>query len=189
MNNVELFSILMARVVFAAGVLLYGAFALLTVLLNEERLAKIEPLPRNKWIGLIGGWIALAVCVPHAAVVSPAFLLPFLWPIAIAVPVLGFFFVDYPAARALGGILILMGYYLVHYTFEFKTPGFPVLAVAGWIIGVAGIWISGKPCSMRDYLRLAGRKRGFKYSCTAAWAGLALLSLWALIMTGHGGAA
>lgn len=189
MNDIELFSKLVAEVVFASGVLLYGAVAVLTALLNGQRLEKIEPLPRNKWIGLVGGWIALAICVPHAAVVAPAFLLPFLWPIAIAVPILGFFFVDYPTARALGGVLILMGYYLVHCTFEFRTPGFPVLAVAGWMIGIAGIWISGKPCAMRDYLRLAGRRRSFRYICTGVWAAASLLSLWALVMTGRGGAA
>lgn len=189
MSDTEFLYGVMAKLVFAFGVCLYGSAAVLTFVLNETRLVKVEPLPRNKWIGLVAGWIALAVCVPHAAVVSPAFLLPFLWPIAIIVPILGFFFVDYPAARALGGILILMGYYLVHYTFDFRTPGFPVLAVAGWLIGIAGIWISGKPCSMRDYLRLAGRSRSFRLSCGAAWSIAALLSLWALIMTGTGGAA
>ena len=189
MSDIELLHGIIAKVVFAMGACLYGFAAVLTAALNEARLEKVESLPRNKWIGLVVGWIALAVCVPHAEVVAPAFLHPFLWPIAVIVPILGFFFVDYPAARSLGGGLILMGYYLVHYTFDFRTPGFPVLAVIGWLIGIIGIWISGKPCAMRDYLRLAGRSRSFRFSCAAGWGVAAVLSLWALIMTRTGGAA
>ena len=101
-------------------------------------------------------------------------------------PLLGFFYVDYPAARAVGGLLILAGYSLVHYTFDFRTPGFPLLAVAGWIAGIAGIWISGKPCAMRDYFRMAAEKVWFRRLCAAFWCVGALLCIWALVMTREG---
>ena len=175
-----------AMVTFASGSLMALAALFLTLTAVPERVAKLEKLTRNRWIGLFGGWIALALCVPHAVVVSPAFLLPFLWPIAVAVPLLGFFYVDYPAARAVGGLLILAGYCLVHYTFDFRTPGFPLLAVAGWIAGIAGIWISGKPCAMRDYFRMAAEKVWFRRLCTACWSIGALLCIWALVMTRDG---
>ena len=175
-----------ALVTFASGLLLSVAALFLTLYAVPGRVTFPERLPRNKWIGLFGGWIALALCVPHAVVVSPAFLLPFLWPIAVAVPLLGFFYVDYPAARAVGGLLILAGYSLVHYTFDFRTPFFPLLAVAGWIAGIAGIWISAKPCAMRDYFRLAAEKVWFRRLCAAVWAVGALLCIWALIMTREG---
>ena len=177
---------LWAMATFVSGSLMSLAALWLTLAAAPERVGKLEKLTRNRWIGLFGGWIALALCVPHAVVVSPAFLLPFLWPIAVAVPLLGFFYVDYPAARAVGGLLILAGYSLVHYTFDFRTPGFPLLAVAGWIAGIAGIWISGKPCAMRDYFRMAAEKVWFRRLCAAFWCVGALLCIWALVMTREG---
>jgi len=178
-----------ARSAFVSAVLFFAAAAVLTLLAVPERLPKVEPLPRNRWIGLFGGWIALAICVPHAVVVSPDFLLPLLWPLAVTVPLLGFFFVDYPAARAVGGLLILQGYALVHYPFDFSTPGFPVLAVTGWLAGIAGIWISAQPCVMRDYLRLAARSAGFRFSAASLWGVAALLGVWALVATREGAGA
>jgi hypothetical protein len=74
----------------------------------------------------------------------------------------------------------------VHYTFDFRTPGFPLLAVAGWIAGIAGIWISGKPCAMRDYFRMAAEKVWFRRLCAAFWCVGALLCIWALVMTREG---
>ena len=179
--------IVWGRTAFVSGILLYLCGALLTLAARPEKVEKFERFARNKWIGLFDGWIALALCVPHAVVVSPQFLLPLLWPIALAVPVLGFFFVDYPAARAVGGLLILLGYALVHYTFDFHTPGFPLFAFLGWLTGIAGIWISGKPCAMRDYFRLASRRKSFRYLCTALWGVAALFAVWALVMTRDGG--
>ena len=113
--------------------------------------------------------------------VSPDFLLPFLWPLAVVTPILGFFFVDYPAARAVGGLLILQGYTLVHYPFDLVLPGFPVLAVTGWLAGIAGIWVSAQPWAMRDYLRLAARSKIFRLTGSLLWGAAALLGLGALI--------
>ena len=186
MNEILLTQFFWARVTFSAGVLVFAAAAVLTLLSNESRLSTFEPLARNRWIGLIAGWAALALCVPHAVVVAPGFLIPWLWPVALIVPILGFFTLDYPGARALGGALILLGYYLVHFSFDFRTPGFPVIAAAGWLAGIAGIWISGKPCAMRDYFRMVSRRRMIRLLCGAFWGVEMLLSLWALIMTEGG---
>ncbi|MBQ9755725.1 MAG: hypothetical protein IJV93_13370 [Lentisphaeria bacterium] len=187
MVDSELSQIFWGRCAFGSGVFLYLLIGILSFAASPERVTKFEALARNKWIGLFGGWIALALCVPHAVVVSPAFLLPFLWPIAIVVPILGFFFVDYPAARAAGGLLILLGYSLVHYTFDFRTPGFPVFAFLGWFTGIAGIWISGKPCALRDYFRMVCRKKQFRLICGGVWSMGVLMALWALFMTREGG--
>ena len=183
----EITQIFWGRAAFCSGLLLFLCAAVLTFAALPERVGKFEQLARNRWIGLVGGWIALALCVPHAVVVSPQFLIPFLWPLAVTVPLLGFFFVDYPAARAVGGGLILLGYSLVHFSFDLRTPGFPGIVVLGWLTGIAGIWISGKPCSMRDYFRLAARKKWFRGVCTGLWSAAALLALWALAATRDGG--
>lgn len=187
MNGLGLSHLFWARSAFVSAVFFFGALAGLTACTVPARLEKIEPLPRNCWIGLAGGWIALALCVPHAAVVSPDFLLPFLWPLAVVTPVLGFFFVDYPAARAVGGLLILQGYTLVHYPFDLVLPGFPVLAVTGWLAGIAGIWVSAQPWAMRDYLRLAARSKIFRLTGSLLWGAAALLGLGALIASFGGG--
>lgn len=187
MVDAEISQIFWGRSAFCSGIFLYLTAAVLTFAALPERVTKFEALARNKWIGLFGGWIALALCVPHAVVVSPAFLLPFLWPVAIVVPILGFFFVDYPATRAAGGLLILLGYSMVHYTFDFRTPGFPAFAVLGWLTGIAGIWVSGKPCAMRDYFRLACSKKEFRLICGGVWCVGVLMALWALLMTRDGG--
>lgn len=187
MLSSEIPQIFWARGAFSSCVLILAAAGCLTFLALPGKEKSFEALSRNRWIGLAGGWIALALCVPHAVVVTPQFLMPFLWPIAIAVPILGFFFVDHPAARAVGGLLILLGYYLVHFTFEFRTPGFPAFAFLGWLIGIAGIWISGKPCAMRDYFRLAAKKKWFRLLCGILWCCGALMTVWALAVTREGG--
>ena len=188
MNEPVISLISWGRIAFLSGIAFYLCISVLSFAAVPEKVEKFERLARNKYVGLFGGWLALALCVPHAVVVSPGFLIPFLWPIALVVPVLGFFFVDYPAARAVGGLLILLGYSLIHYTFDFRTPGFPYFAFLGWLTGIAGIWISGKPCAMRDYFRLCAGKVWFRYLGTALWGVAALSALWALVMTREGGA-
>lgn len=187
MLSQELSPLFWGRTAFFSGILLYLSIGILTFAALPGRVKTFEALSRNKWIGLFGGWIALALCVPHAVVVSPAFLLPFLWPLAVAVPILGFFFVDYPAARAAGGLLILLGYSMVHYTFDFRTPGFPAYAFLGWLTGIAGIWVSGKPCAMRDYFRMTAEKGWFRILCGVLWCLAALAAAAALITTNSGG--
>lgn len=177
----------MACAAFCSGIVLCAGTAALTVRAVPESISQLEKFTRNRWIGMILGWIVLALCVPHAVVVSPGFLLPLLWPLAVIVPILGFFYVDYPCARSLGGAFILLGYYFVHFTFDFHTPGAPVLAVAGWLIGIVGIWVSGKPCALRDYFRMAASNKKFRLICTGAWSVCTLLFLWALVMTRQGG--
>ena len=134
---------------------------------DEERLSKLEKLTRERWSGMFMGWVALALCVPHAEVVSPAFLIPLLWPLAAVIPVLCFFYIDYCMARAFAGLVIIYAYDLVHSVYESKIPLAAVVTVAAWLIGIAGIWISGKPCALRDWFRISAKKRRWKYLCAA----------------------
>ncbi len=154
--------LLLTRIGFALGAVVAAGIAFGCFRLSERNLGKVESWPRNRFWGMVLGWIALAVCVPHAAAVSPGFLLPFLWPLAAAVPVLGYFYVDYPLARSVGGLAILGGYYMIHLGFEFHTPLLPLYAVLGWILGIGGIWVSGKPHSLRDWLRANARSRRWR---------------------------
>ncbi|MDR0931745.1 MAG: hypothetical protein LBM70_01825 [Victivallales bacterium] len=165
-----------------AGVLGVG-LTVWTVRLAPGNLERFESWPRAKAPGMIIGWIVLALCVPHAAVVSPGFLIPLLWPLAIGVPILGYFFVDYPLSRALGGAAILGAYYLVHKSFELHTPMFGVIALLSWILGIAGIWISGKPCALRDWIRLCSRSRFWKFASAGFFAIMTLALWWGAALT------
>ena len=175
--------VMLVRIGFGVGTALSAGIAAGCFRLSERNLAVVEPWPRNRFWGMVLGWAALAICVPHAEAVSPGFLLPLLWPLAVAVPVLGYFSVDYPLARSVGGLAILGGYYLIHFGFEFHTPALPLYAVLGWILGIGGIWVSGKPCSLRDWLRLCARSRRWRLVSAGYFALLALALVAAALFT------
>jgi len=139
----------------AAALLAAGIFFLR---LDEENLSKFEPLPRNRVFGMIAGWFALIWCIPHAEAVAPGFLLPFLWPLALIVPVVSFFCLDYMTARAVGGLFIILAYEALHRAFDLDLPLAGVVAVLSWLLGACGIWISGIPYHLRDAIRLAAKK-------------------------------
>ena len=165
----------MARFVLGIAAAIAAVQGVLLWISTPERLPRLEPLPRNRAAGLILGYIALVMCVPHAEVVSPDFLVPFLWPIALIAPWVCAFYVDNPTARAVGGLMILLAYEVVHRTFECRFFGAPVCAAAAWLFGLAGIWLSGYPSAMRDALRLAARRRGFRIGAACGFGVLALL--------------
>ena len=156
--SIILWSITGAAICCASG------FAAITA--APENIKKLEQLTRNRYIGLILGWFALIMCVPHAEAVSPAFLLKLLYPLALAVPVIGFFCVDYPASRAVSGTLILCAYNLVHLAFDINVSGMSFFAVCGWISGAYGGWCSGLPWTWRDIFRKCAANAIFR-KCTA----------------------
>ena len=69
---------------------------------SRENLARREAWTRHKLCGTIMAYIAFIVCVPYAKVVSPDFLIPLLWPLALIMPIVCGWFVDYPTARGVG---------------------------------------------------------------------------------------
>ena len=174
----------MARIVLVIAAAIAAALGTLLWASTPERLPRLEPLPRNRVAGLLLGYIALVMCVPHAEVVAPDFLVPFLWPIALVAPWICVFYVDNPTARAVGGLMILFAYEVVHRTFECRFCCAPLLAVAAWGFGIAGIWLSGYPSSMRDALRLAARRRSFRFAAAGVFWALTLLFAVAAVVGG-----
>ena len=143
---------------------LYGAagYAWLGVMLwrtTAENLPRREAWTRRKLCGIVMAYIAFILCVPYAQVVSPDFLIPLLWPLALTMPVVCGLFVDYPTARGVGGLAILLSYLVVHEGFEMKIPYAPIFAVAAWISGIAGIWLSALPWKLRDLFRAGVKAR------------------------------
>lgn len=165
-----------------AGFILWLAAGLLAFKASPENIKQLEKLTRNRYIGLFLGWFALLACVPHAAAVSPAFLLKLLYPLALAVPVLGFFCIDYAASRAVSGTLILCAYNLVHLSFDINAPCSWLFAICGWLTGAFAIWCSGLPWTWRDIFRKCAENRLFR--CCAA----AIFALFSAIFIAFAGA-
>ena len=104
----------------------------------------------------------------------PDFLLPLLWPLALVMPPVCAFYVDYPNARAVGGALILAAYLAVHYGFDMELPGAPALTVLAWLVGIYGIVVSAQAWRLRDEFRAGKVRRRIEAGLLALFA-LALL--------------
>lgn len=171
-----IFEMLCGTVIFAAL-----SFALFTA--SGSHIAKLEKLTRDPRLGLIIALPALAACIPHAQIVAPGILQnpAVLWGLAIAIVLLSYFYIDYYAARALAGAVIILAYDLIHYSYEWLLPGMEFMVIMAWLSGFAGIWASGKPHALRDCFRLAASQRRFAI-CSALTALVwSLTYLWALI--------
>ena len=157
----------LATAIYFAGTVAFTLIAVWTLRRTPENLPAAEKLPRHRLAGAILGMAALIWCIPHAAVVAPGFLLPWLWPLAIVLPVLSYFHLDYLLARSVGGLAILGAYYYIHLSFDLHSPGAPLLAVLAWIFGLGGIWVSGKPCALRDWIRAGARSSRWRIGSAA----------------------
>ena len=149
---------------------------------SEKNIGDLEKLCRNKVAGLILSLPCALLCVPLAIPVSPGFLIPLLYPLAVILPVLCYFYIDYYASRGLAFLLILWAYDAIHAGFEAKIPGSAVVTVIALILGTAGIWLSAKPCSLRDLLRKAAASKKYRYPAAAAAAAGAITAFYVLIM-------
>lgn len=145
--------------------------------MNPARLPQWEGLPRNKYYGVILAFLCLLWCVPQARPIVWDWLLPWLYPLAIIFSVLGFLFLDYLFSRALGGFFILLTYYFVHEAFTFHSPATPLFAIACWCLGIGGLFISGKPHLLRDFIRKLAKSSRIRYATSAYFVVFAIFCL------------
>ena len=150
----------------AAGTAIFLLLATAFALASEKRITKVEKLTRNRVLGLLIALPALISCIPHAQIVAPGILQNplILWFLALAIPVLSYFYIDFYTARAIGGAMIILAYDVIHVAYEETLCGAAVLTVAAWLFGFAGIWMSGKPCALRDWFRLASMNKKFRFA-------------------------
>ena len=167
-----------------SGAVIFTALGCGFFLASEKTLPRLEKFCRNRVIGLIIALPALLSCVPHAQIVAPGILQnpAVLYFLALAIPVLSYFYIDFYAARAIGGAIIILAYDLIHVAYEESLSGAVIFTVAAWIFGFAGIWMSGKPAALRDWFRAAAKKNMVKYPAMAVSLFCALLFLAALFM-------
>lgn len=133
-------------------------------LLNPQNLEDREALARNQQLGVILGLLCLLWCIPHARPIVWDWLLPWLLPLTVAFAGIGYFFLDYLFARALGGLLILSAFYYLHASFSFHTPASQLFAVMCWLLGICGLFLSAKPYLLRDLIRQVAVARKWKVS-------------------------
>ncbi len=166
---------------FLAAAFFCGAFSVWYATSSEDKLAGREKIARIRWVGIVFGIPALIWCIPHAGAVAPDFLIPLFWPLAIAVPVAGYFVLDFIFSRVAAGWAIILGYQLVHLSFEGMIPGHTVFAIVGWLLGIGGIWVSGIPRHFRDAARLAARNASFRIAMTICFAAAAVIALYGAV--------
>ena len=139
MNYYNLY-VFLSFVIGIIGILL----GLMNFKLNTANIAIGEKLCRNRIAGGIIWAGCLFWCVPHTEVIIFNSLVPYLYPAAVAVSILSYFFLDYLMSRAFAGSLIIGGYYLVHSSFDYHSKIAILMALVGWGIGIWGIVISAK---------------------------------------------
>ena len=165
---------------FSAAV--YAACAVLFFQTGSDNVPHREKLCRDRWIGLALTLPATLRCVPLAIPVSPQFLLPWLWPMAVILPFLCLYLIDYYASRGLALWMITAAYGIIHSAFYCHVPGTGVVVIVQWLIGIAGIWISAKPCLMRDLFRKSAEKKYLRYTFSIAALIMSLAALYTGIM-------
>ena len=168
------------------GFAVCGCLSWLFLSVSDANIGTMEKLCRNRAAGLILALPSTLLCGPLAIPVTPGFLLFWLWPLAVILPVLCYFYLDSYASRGLAFFLILLAYDLIHGVFDNRTFGAPAITVIALLAGIAGIWISAKPCTLRDIFRKAAGSKYWKYSAAAAAAIIAAAVLYTLIMTIYG---
>ena len=168
-----------AEALLSAGV--YAAAAVLFARTAPENLPSRERRCRARWTGLLLTLPATLRCVPLAWPVSPDFLLPWLWPLAVVLPILCFFWIDAYAARGLAFWLIVSAYGQIHAAFDLQMPGTAVVAAVGWLAGIAGIWISAKPYLLRDLFRAAATVSAVRFAAAGGFAAAAATALYVFI--------
>ena len=158
------------------GAALCGYLAYLLWFAAPENLRRREAWTRSRVWGLVLGYLVLVPCVPYARVVAPDFLLPLLWPLAVVLPPVCAYYVDYPNARAVAGGMILLSYLAVHYGFELELPGAVFLTFLAWAVGIYGIVVSAQPWRLRDDFRAGALRRRVEAG---------VLALFALVLAGE----
>ena len=145
-------------------ILLSGCWILL---LNKDNIEKREVLPRNKVLGIILTLIDFVLLWPHLEPVLPVFLAKIQLILVIIAAILAIIFLDYLFSRAIGGLLILGCYFLVHENFYSHGVTYGIFPALCYIFGLAGIFVAGKPALLRDYFRKCAVNVKVKYGSLA----------------------
>lgn len=172
--------IMVIETLLAAAV--FASLAVMAAAAKPENITKLEKFCRNNLAGVLLSLPCTLLCVPLAVPVSPGFLINWLYPLAVVLPIVSYFYLDHYAARGVAFLLILFSYDAVHAAFDIHLPGAAAVTVIMLIAGIAGIWIAAKPCTLRDIFRKCAVSTVWKYCAAGAGALWSLAALYLLIM-------
>ena len=162
-----------------------------TLLLRESNRERWESLPRNRNLAFLPALLGLIWCIPHTRAIAFDWMVPLLWPMAFIFAAAAYWLLDYLLSRTLGGLMILTAYFLIHGAFEFHAPLAGAVTAFSLAMGTLGICLAGKPCRMRDLMRLCAARRRWRQAIAGGWflTALVLALSGALQLAGRGGAA
>lgn len=170
----------------ALGTLFFAVFTAVFLILNEDRLPKLERFLRRRAAGAALMLLALAWCIPQIRAVAWSALGPWLWPLAAAATLAAYFYLDNVLPRAVAGLLIMGAYTFLNFSFADRLATGVYGAVLAWFWGTAGIAVAAKPCWMRDFFRLCVRNKAWRYGAAAATCGTALFGILVVILVAGG---
>ncbi len=163
--------------------------ALAVTRLKPESAARWESLPRASIPGAVLGLIDLLWCIPNVKPILSESLHPALLPAAFALAILGWIFLDKLLARAIGGFLILLAHYFLKESFAAGAPGAELFAALCFVAGTFGIFVSGKPHLLRDFIRRACASGAWRIAAAAFFGAFTLSSALTLLLLAMRGAA
>ncbi len=167
--------------IYTMALIACGLFSLVLAFwaakMSPANLPKWESLPRDRNIAVVLVLLCLLWCVPQAKPIVWDWMLPWLYPLVVVFTILGFMYLDYLFARAIGGFFILLTYYFVHEAFTFHTPVLALFAIMCWALGILGLFFSGKPHLCRDFIRKLAKSSGIRYVATSYFAAFGALCL------------
>ena len=168
--------------------LLCAALAFLALKLRPELSARLDRLPRAALPGALLGFADLLWCIPNVKPILPESLHIYLFPLAIALAILAWIYLDKLLARAVGGFLILLAHFFLKESFSDALPGSAFFALLCLLFGTVGIFISGKPHLLRDLLRNLCAKGNWRIATASLLAAFAVVSFATLslhMLNGH----
>lgn len=115
-------------------------------------------IPRNRLAGVLLGAVVLCWSAYEGAAMLPAAFTPWCWAAVPAVLLLCHFFLDFTAARALGGLLILLTNFMIQSCFAANVSCRPLFGFAALLWGLLGTCLVAWPWWLRD---------GLDFFCTA----------------------
>ena len=148
---------------------------------NAAALPAAEKLPRARIAGTVLGFIDLLWCIPNAMPILPESLHRYLLPLAILLTILAYIALDHLLSRAIGGFMILTAHFYLKESFANPTAGSMIFAVACFLFGTIGIFLSGKPHLTREIIRLAVGK--YRYVFPAYLIFFPVCSLMTFVLT------
>jgi hypothetical protein len=172
--------------VLAGLTLISGAFAIAWLLPRQPDAWR--KLPRERRYSVV---LALWVMLWAAHLAQPLLeggltnLRQLLLPLAMALTVLAFFFLDYLFTRAVAGLTILVATWIMEAAFIAQVPARWLLAVVGYVLATIALYLLASPYRFRDWLDACARLPKWRHLSAGLLALAAIVPLVLALLAHH----